>query len=67
VRSLQAVVEGVVVGVVQRCVGLTFQGCELGCYVCEVSGYILCGVLVISWPGVHSVRVLTDGGFSKPF
>jgi hypothetical protein len=49
VRSLQPELEGVVVGVAQPGVGLACKGYELPCNVSELTGYVLCGILIISW------------------
>jgi hypothetical protein len=43
---------------------LTRDGCELRCYVCEVSGEVLGIVLVVSWLA-HALRVRTSSRDSR--
>jgi hypothetical protein len=61
--------ERVVVWASEESVGLALHGAELPCDICEVSGHILHGVPVVSWPGLgvlaHDVRIRAFSVFTR--
>jgi hypothetical protein len=61
---LQPEPESVVVGVGVPRPRLAFEGGKLPCYVCEVSGEVLCGILIVSWLD-HALRVRTFADGSR--